>query len=382
MISNKCIKLLLLTLYSNVANAQFGIFPIEVVTQAPTVSPKPPKMTRMPITDPPITAPPITVPPVTVPTDDREDTIAPDTTAPDTTAPDTTAPDTMAPDTAAPLTDDEEDRDDSEFLDENGFVLCFPGDATVQVQTSGETNKMISMKNLQIGDMVRVQGNDKYEPVYSFGHKNTYDTAEFMEVETSSSNTKLLLSAQHMVWEVTQEKFIPASEVRRGHVLEVSGKNDSMTAEVTTVRANVRKQGMYAPFTASGTIVVNGIVASSFVAIPILKSVSNQWIAHTGEFPHRFICHYMGSCANNETYDENGINQNWCVIPLQFIDWFFSTSNFVQWILVTLIFTTLSIFSIMEQVLVQPILGLGVIVLGTVMMTPSLSLGIKAKKQL
>merc|ERR1712157_547796 len=99
---------------------------------------------------------------------------------------------------------------------------------------------------------------------------------------------------QHMVWEVTQNRFVPASEIRVGHRLL---SDDEVTTAVTSVRNGIRKKGMYAPFTPSGTIVVDQMVASSYVAIPNLKPLvqlssiySYQWMAHVGEFPHRAYC--------------------------------------------------------------------------------------------
>jgi len=247
----------------------------------------------------------------------------------------------------------------------DGNAFCFPGDALVQIQTSNNDKMMIPMKQLQIGDMVRVKGSGSqatYEPVYSFGHKNTDGTAEYMELRTSASN-KLVLSAQHMLWEVTQDTFIPASEVKPGHQLLYYDQEDrSSTTVVTSVRSTIKmKKGMYAPFTPSGTIVVNNILASNFVAIPTFKQqyYSYQWMAHTGEFPHRAACHYFGSCKDKETYNEDGINQGWCTIPLQIFNWFSSnttnnntttTTIFLQSISTIFVPLILSTFWIIEQV--------------------------------
>jgi len=235
--------------------------------------------------------------------------------------------------------------------------LCYPGDATVQIQGG---NDDVPMENLNIGDMVLV-ADGTYEPIYSFGHKDPTTIAKFVELKTTD-DASLYLSAQHMVWEVSQGAYVPASTVREDDVLLLfSGHNQKEQLVVASVRHGIRKKGMYAPFTPSGTIVVNRIVSSTYVAIPNLKPLvenSNsflnyQWMAHTGEFPHRLVCYHMGLC-NNESYDDKGINQIWCTLPLQLLEWMMESSlSYYLFLIVSpmILFT----FWIMEQVLVYPL---------------------------
>merc|ERR1712137_138979 len=91
---------------------------------------------------------------------------------------------------------------------------------------------------------------------------------------------------------------IPAGQVAVGDsLIEASGK----TAVITTIET-VHRVGLYAPFTPTGTLVVDGFQVSSFVtldesrpAVTVFGAVpmSWHWLAHTFEFPHRIACHYL-----------------------------------------------------------------------------------------
>ena len=82
--------------------------------------------------------------------------------------------------------------------------------------------------------------------------------------------------------------------------------------------------GLFAPFTPSGRIVVNNVLASVFISLlddsPSLTVVAGfdvnfHWIAHSFEFPHRLMCHYISSCPR-ETYTQEGLS-NWIALPLK-----------------------------------------------------------------
>ena len=78
-----------------------------------------------------------------------------------------------------------------------------------------------------------------------------------------------------------------------------------------------------APFTPSGKIVVDGFLASTFIHVPdtpTLQSwMSPQWLAHSFEFPHRIVCHYMGACPD-EAYTVDGVS-TWVARPLEIGEW-------------------------------------------------------------
>merc|ERR1712179_125132 len=119
------------------------------------------------------------------------------------------------------------------------------------------------MDELKVGDFILTQ-NGQYERIYSFGHKSVDRTAEFLELTTSSSAAKLTVSAQHLVYE-RDHGFVPASDIQIGHTVVLIQQTEQPPQEATVTRIRtVQRKGMYAPFTSSGTVVVNNVLASSF----------------------------------------------------------------------------------------------------------------------
>lgn len=176
------------------------------------------------------------------------------------------------------------------------------------------------MTDIVLGDMVQVDEAGRFEPIYSFGHLNAKAEGEFVEIQLDDNqDAPLRASRQHLVWEATRGEFVPASSLRVGDKL--SGERT-----IQSIHPNVKALGVFAPFTPSGTIVVNGVVASCYVSLNddddesnTLLGVSHHWMAHAFEFPHRLACHYMGQCLD-ETYTEDGVS-TWVAIPLQWSLW-------------------------------------------------------------
>lgn len=227
-------------------------------------------------------------------------------------------------------------------------AFCFAGDSSVQVQDRGVT----PMKDLQIGDKVNV-GNDKFEPVYSFGHYNPVVHGRFLEVKTDQSS--LQVSADHMVFAASRG-FVPASTLQKGDKL-VLGSRDEVVVE--SIRP-VKSKGVFAPFTPSGKIVVDDVLASSFVVLksqPTISfagfTVSYQWLAHTFEFPHRVVCHYLTKCPT-ESYTSDGIS-TWAAAPLKAAQWVLSQNAALVGALMVPFVLMLCIFAILEACFLYPV---------------------------
>ena len=195
--------------------------------------------------------------------------------------------------------------------------FCFPGDATCEVQGQGQ----VRMSDIKLGDKVLVQGG-KYETVYSFGHLARQVEATYLQFV--AAGFVLEISKDHMVF-VEGGRSVPASIVKVGDKLLLTNGN---AATVNAIRS-VRKQGAYAPFTASGTVAVNGVVASSFIAFQdsetlkigdIDTTLSFQFLARTFETPHRMWCQYVSACTE-EKYTVEGVSL-WVDLPHKLALWF------------------------------------------------------------
>jgi hypothetical protein len=215
---------------------------------------------------------------------------------------------------------------------------CFSGETTVLVKDKGAT----LMKNLQVGDLVLVSEDGTYEPVYSFGHRTTTTSGQYMQLHPSM----LELSPDHMVF-LERKGTVPAGSVQVGDSL-IGG------VPVTDIRTVVRK-GVFAPFTPSGRIVVNGVLASSYISFqksPVLMvgqvstGLSYQWLSHVSLLPHRIVCYHMGICRK-ERYTDTGVSE-WLARPLKGFLWFLGQSPLLEWLLLVPLLLVIGILAVVE----------------------------------
>eukprot|EP00540_Astrosyne_radiata_P003822 CAMPEP_0116855596 /NCGR_PEP_ID=MMETSP0418-20121206/19377_1 /TAXON_ID=1158023 /ORGANISM="Astrosyne radiata, Strain 13vi08-1A" /LENGTH=479 /DNA_ID=CAMNT_0004488769 /DNA_START=203 /DNA_END=1642 /DNA_ORIENTATION=+ len=218
--------------------------------------------------------------------------------------------------------------------DESTPILCFSGHNKVQVE---DVRGEIWMHELAIGDSVLV--GQRFEKVYGFGHYHRTRIADFLQIHTESveETTVLELSQDHMVFVQNPNGKIhctPASSLRPGDSLvrvgtEV-GENTRLTRTTRVQRIGTAKRsGVYAPFTSSGTIVVNGVLASNYIAFKeqssLLQFSSYQWVSHAFVAPRRIHCLWTTACKQ-ETYDSVTGVADWVVdgLLLDMVQWYLS----------------------------------------------------------
>jgi hypothetical protein len=206
--------------------------------------------------------------------------------------------------------DDEDDEDDSDGaitdllpgLEDIADVACFSEVATVQVKDIGS----VMMKDLQVGQKI-LTGNGDYQPVYAFGHYKVDEPATFLQLHTSEAT--LEMTGQHLVFLEDKSNPVRADSVKVGDLLSGS----SAVTKISTVN----REGINTPFTKDGTLVVDGIVASSYIS---LQDNAEEFVAlggnptfisqhdyvHMGLSPFRLMC--MGiSSSLCSSYDKDGI---------------------------------------------------------------------------
>eukprot|EP00928_Gymnodinium_smaydae_P030445 TRINITY_DN22647_c0_g1_i1.p1 TRINITY_DN22647_c0_g1~~TRINITY_DN22647_c0_g1_i1.p1 ORF type:complete len:753 (-),score=127.59 TRINITY_DN22647_c0_g1_i1:294-2507(-) len=139
---------------------------------------------------------------------------------------------------------------------------CFPGEASAFVRGRGPT----ALDQLRIGDEVRTSEEDgSFEPILGFLHADRGSSLQGF-VTLFHELGQLRVSARHLVFAVgsddadTQPTSHFAAELRPGdRLLTVSG-----SSRILSVDRGQSSRGMFAPLTASGTIVVDGVVASNY----------------------------------------------------------------------------------------------------------------------
>jgi len=146
---------------------------------------------------------------------------------------------------------------------------CFPADALVETLSGTK-----QMSDLRVGDAVRsVDGAGKivFDDVYFFGHADTSTHAEYVSLELEGSQESLQLSARHFIptcpqqgqrceWE--KHTHVYAHEVQVGdHIWTAVGKQ--LILKQVEQSSSTTRLGKYNPYTLSGRIVVNGVLASA-----------------------------------------------------------------------------------------------------------------------
>jgi desert hedgehog protein len=227
--------------------------------------------------------------------------------------------------------------------------FCFSGENTVDL----EDGSSLKMKDLSLGDRVKT-GDGTFESVYTFAHYHHDIEAEFVQIFAKSmSNNPLELSADHMVFLHGKDAPAPAGSLVVGDTLLLG---DGQSAEIVKLK-QVTRHGAYAPFTASGSIVVNNVVASNYISfesgpymtIGGMQYVSYHWMSHLTQAPRRLYCSMVSNCEK-ESYTEQGVAV-WAVAPLHAGQWWMGLNNsIVKGILIGITLAVLLIVASMEAV--------------------------------
>ena len=186
--------------------------------------------------------------------------------------------------------------DDQPTSGDGGAVaVCFPGDALVVTEEGGPK----LMKDLQVGEnvlCVKRNGEVGYSRMFCFLHYLPNQSAQYLSVETMQGRT-IHISANHLIFTAKLQPVL-AGEIKEGDSLIVCDEqNQPATSQVTKIHT-VQKQGVYAPLTRSGVIVVDGVMASCYA------SFHSHDLAHVAFAPLRLY----SSISNGPPQPKEGIH--------------------------------------------------------------------------
>lgn len=163
---------------------------------------------------------------------------------------------------------------------------CFPGEAKVHAFGLGA----ILVNELQSGTPILVQlptGELSYEPVLGFLH--TVRGGQHSFVRMVHAHGVIRASATHLVFVADSDgrrTSKAAAEVRVGDYVYSASNNTVAPSEVLDISYSITDSGMFAPLTASGTIVVDDAVASIY-AQPSVRARLPHSAAHAAFFMAR-----------------------------------------------------------------------------------------------
>ncbi|KAI5077501.1 hypothetical protein GOP47_0007912 [Adiantum capillus-veneris] len=211
------------------------------------------------------------------------------------------------------------------------IASCFPGDATVQTRHG----PLKHMSQLDVGDEIAVWGEDNrltYQPVYAFGHKDATAMATFLEitVEPVVAKSTSDVAAATRTLRLTPMHFLPSAtatannvsinhidalykrsqDIKIGDIVWAAKEQQEPLSPCLVKEISVtRSQGLYNPLTMSGTIVVDGVVASvhsEWFLDPFLDAMGlTHWLPSTYQIllsPVRMLYRIMGDHTYIATY--------------------------------------------------------------------------------
>lgn len=241
---------------------------------------------------------------------------------------------------------------------------CFSADATVRVQNTNGHFTTKPMKDLQVGDSVLTNSEtNTFQPVYAFGHNDPMGHLEFVELSFGKQQS-IELSLDHMIYLYGRSAPVRADMVQIGDRLIQNGH----PSEVTSI-SSLHKQGMYAPLTASGTIVVDGVLASTYVTLHkksdteeikvngmVLPFVNQNFAMHIAVAPLRMACTLTGSSLGvcKGEYDNLEGYNPYVAWGMEVIQWGEQQAAFVQVFLVYAAVVAFSLFGFLESVVMGP----------------------------
>lgn len=191
---------------------------------------------------------------------------------------------------------------------------CFPASATVQLD-SGETR---NMADLSVGERVLTVHDDgslHYDDVIAFIHRQPQLMTSF-SVITTADGYQLVATGDHLIFTSADQSASFAGGAPPTFVSHLQLGNDSVyvtapgskhlgVSLVTNVNMATGR-GVFAPVTSSGTIVVDGVVASCYAL------VSSHRLAHFVMAPLRLSA---GTCSWWNCYDDT-------LTPLDGVHWY------------------------------------------------------------
>jgi hypothetical protein len=240
---------------------------------------------------------------------------------------------------------------------------CFSRDATVHVMRNKSEFEVVTMKDLKVGDKVRVGTNpDVYESVYAFGHLHQTKTVSFHQIYTEGSARPLELTGDHLVFVSGRSNPIRADSIKINDVLRTD--NEKQGARVVKV-SWVQKSGLYAPLTPCGRIMVDGILVSTYVSLQQhamefveMKSglfpsiLSYHTYVHVGLSPFRIVCTKVSSSLCTR-YDEDGVPY-YAALAMRVNTWVHNQNGLVEVAAFMVLLFLLCVSIVLECLLTYP----------------------------
>ena len=187
---------------------------------------------------------------------------------------------------------------------------CFPSESVVRVLTRDNSEISKTMEELRVGDFVLTDAG--FSEIFAFMDHNNKMKHDYISISLDSGDD-LSISSDHIVWAHDSRVPVLAQSIKLGDTLWVNSNSSTLLEEAVVVDLQTRTlRGLHAPLTKVGSILVDGVLASSYA-----KSRSLTWGDFTivsghrlNEFMHaplRWVCEIRSEfCGPNWHIEESG----------------------------------------------------------------------------
>ena len=238
--------------------------------------------------------------------------------------------------------------------------ICFSLESTVEVKGKGTT----PIKDLVIGDMALSDEHGTYTKFYSVAHVDKNAKTQFLRIFTDTSTNKPFeVTPNHLIYKAYDALPVPASSVKVGDILQtINGPS-----EITFIK-HITRKGFYNAFTASGTMVVDGVVTSNHSVqkgtegIEVMndgwlyifnhKMIHHHTITRIIYAPHRVVCGHLITCPQDSLEDEFSPSFSQNVGKILDVARDQQSFLFTAFVLATLV-TVGALFSMLEFIILQ-----------------------------
>jgi len=190
---------------------------------------------------------------------------------------------------------------------------CFPSSATVQ-KLVGQDTIATRMDEVHVGDRVLTAAG--FSKVFAFLDHTSAVEVEYLRFGTESGR-ELLLTKEHSVYVHADRQPVLAMEVRRGDLLWVARSHPSGAVGIATAPLEPsrvvavtaeRAKGAHAPITEEGSLLVDGVLASSYAGVQSLRwgettLMTGHRVNMLVHAPLRFVCEIAPSACGPAWHD-------------------------------------------------------------------------------
>jgi len=142
------------------------------------------------------------------------------------------------------------------------FISCFSGTSTVETERG-----KISIGNLRLGDNVLTYTPGKgghFTEFLGWLDRGANADGKFLKISTNSSS--IVLTGNHLIFRLSADvglESVFADQIEEGDkLLSLKGEETVVGVEAA------REKGIWAPLTMEGTLLVDGLLASSYASFP------------------------------------------------------------------------------------------------------------------